>query len=347
VNRLTRPANLIKLGAVLLCLLALLAVSPGVGSQSVSVTRAWSVLGGGDSSSPAYAIAWQMRFPRAIKAMLAGVTLALCGAAFQTLFRNPLATPYTLGMASGAGLGALLAIKLRWTATLLGLSSVSIAAFAGAVAVLGVVFLLSNVSRRVTGNTLLLAGVTIGFFCSGMMMFVTWLADVTQTHQTVRWMMGDLETFGPVEIRALAPIVIPCWVVLFLESAALNQFDAGSDLAATRGVNVVRLEVLALLAGCVGVAGVVSMCGPVGFVGLIIPHLARLVIGRDHRLLLPMAGLMGGAFLIGCDFLTAWTPRWYSTISGRETTVAQMPIGVMTALIGTPIFLALLCWRMR
>jgi iron complex transport system permease protein len=323
------------------------AISPGIGTQDIGIVQAWRALGSADTDPAVHDIAWAIRFPRTLKALVAGVTLALAGAVFQTLFRNPLATPYTMGIASGASLGALIAYQLNWVRSCAGLSTVSFAAFIGALAVLALVVLLARSSARITGYTLLLAGVTIGFFCSGMMIFITSLADVTQTYLTVRWMMGSLDTFGGVELTALLPIVVPAWLILLLLARSLNQFVVGSQIAQTRGVHVVRLEIAGTLVGSLAVAAVVSMCGPIGFVGLIIPHLTRLVTGGDHRALLPATALLGAVFLIVCDFLTALLPIWYGDFTGRMVTTARLPIGVMTALIGTPVFLTLLCTRRR
>jgi iron complex transport system permease protein len=328
-----------------LVLAALVVISPGIGSQPIGVPEAWRSLWSDHPDPVVHAIAWTIRFPRTLKALLAGATLAVCGAVFQTLFRNPLATPYTVGISSGASLGALIAYKIGWVTSYAGLSSVSLCAFGGAIAVLLVVLALARSAARITGNTLLLAGVTIGFFCSGMMIFLTSLADVTETHKTVRWLMGSLDTFGAVDLKALFPLVFPLWIVMLALARGLNQFDVGAEIAATRGVNVRRLEVVGIVGGSLAVAAVVSMCGPIGFVGLIIPHLIRLGAGRDHRIVLPASMLLGAAFLIVCDFLTALVPGWYSAIAGRQVGAAQIPIGVMTAIIGTPIFLTLLTTR--
>ena len=346
---LTRKRLIITLAICLGVLALALLISPGMGTQRdlVGASDAWRALLTGQTDSLAYRIGFGLRFPRALKALVAGAVLALCGAVFQTLFRNPLATPFTLGIAGGASLGALIAFQAGWTVTILGISSVSIGAFGGALAVLLVVMLLARSFARLSGNTLLLAGVTIGFFCSGMMMFVTYLADVTETFAIVRWMMGSLDTVFLHELAALLPIVVPAVIILHLQVGKLNQYEVGAEIAATRGVHVVRLQVISVLVGSLAVAAVVSMCGPIGFVGLIIPHLTRLVVGRDHRILLPAATILGAAFLIVCDFLTTLAPAWYGAIAGREATAAQLPIGVMTAVLGTPVFLILLCSRIR
>ncbi|MCB9851019.1 MAG: iron ABC transporter permease [Phycisphaerales bacterium] len=327
-------------------LIVVIAISPGIGTSDIGLVDAWrSLFGDGDRG--VRAIAWDLRFPRTLKAVVAGITLALAGGIFQTLFRNPLATPYTMGIASGASLGALIAFKVHWVTAYWGISSVSLSAFIGALAVLLLVLLLARSAARVTGQTLLLAGVTIGFFCSGMMMFVTSLADVSETYRTVRWMMGSLDTFGGVELTALLPIVVPAWVVMLLLARGLNQFAVGADIAASRGVHVVRLEFLGIVVSSLAVSAVVSLCGPIGFVGLIIPHLTKLVTGSDHRVLLPASALLGAVFLVVCDFLTTLAPGWYGAIVGQEVTTARLPIGVMTALIGTPVFLIMLCTRRR
>ncbi len=334
--------------AMIVCgfvLAVMILISPGIGTQDVGIIDAWRSLFDSEPNSIHYSIAWQLRFPRTLKALLAGSVLALCGAVFQTLFRNPLATPYTVGIASGASLGALICYKLHWVTTILGISSVSIGALTGAIGVLLVVLLLARSTARITGNTLLLAGVTIGFFCSGMMMFITSLADVSETHKTVRWLMGTLDTYGHVELSMLLPLTIPPCLLLLWFARDLNQYSVGSELAASRGVRVERLEILAIIAGSLAVSAIVSMCGPIGFVGLIIPHLVRLAFGFDHRIVLPASILLGGSFLIGCDFLTALAPHWYGQLTHTATTTARLPIGVMTAIVGTPVFLVLLCSR--
>jgi iron complex transport system permease protein len=350
MNRPLTPRRwALTLAACLAVVILLLLLSPGVGTQrrTIGIGAGWHALLSGQTDSPEFRIAFQLRFPRALKALIAGATLALSGAVFQTLFRNPLAEPYTLGIASGAALGALIAHEAGWIGIVFGVSTVSITAFGGASAVLLAILLLARSSARITGNTLLLAGVTIGFFCAGLMMFLTYLADVTETYNIVRWMMGSLDTFMNTEIRAMLPLVIPAWLVLLTQARRLDQFEIGAEIAATRGVNVARLHLISIFAVSVGVAAVVSMCGPIGFVGLIIPHVARLFVGRGHRVLLPAAALLGGAFLIGCDFLTTIIPAWYGALAGRSTTAAQLPIGVMTALLGTPVFLIMLCWRLK
>lgn len=322
--------------------LLVMALSPGVGSQPIGVIDAWRSLG--DRESTTYYIAFQIRLPRTVRALLAGASLSLTGAVFQTVFRNVLATPYTLGIASGGSLGALLAIKLG-VGVLLGLPGVMWCAFAGCSGVVGLVFLLAIV-YRLSGNSLVLAGVTIGLFCSAMIMFVTYLSDVRETFTVVRWMMGNLEAVGYGHLWRVAPIVFVSWGVLLWFARSLNQLALGDELAASRGVRPAAVQVVCIGVGSLATACVVSLCGPIGFVGLIVPHAARLIIGGDHRILLPTVALWGGAFLVVCDWLTRLAPHWYGVMVSGEYTAASLPIGVMTALIGAPMFLVLLRgWR--
>lgn len=326
--------------------LAVVAVllSPGIGSQSgrVGPVDAWRAWSQGDHGSIEYWIAFHIRLPRTLLALEAGVTLALCGAVFQILFRNPLATPYTLGIASGGSLGALVAMKLGWEFVVAGLSGVTLTAFSGALAVIGVILLFTRGTRRLTTNELLLAGVTLGLFCSAMMMLVTYLSSVRETFAIVRWMMGSLDTIGNLRAASILPLLVPAWAALLLSARALNQYLLGDELAQTRGVRVARLQVACILFSSLATAAVVSVCGPIGFVGLVVPHITALLIGRDARLLLPASALLGGVFLAGCDWISQLAMGWAGAVSGRDLGSATLPIGVVTAVVGVPIFLVLL-----
>ncbi|UCE60043.1 MAG: iron ABC transporter permease [Phycisphaerales bacterium] len=287
------------------------------------------------------------RFPRTLLAMQVGITLALCGVAFQILFRNPLATPYTLGIASGGSLGALIAIRLGLVAAIWGLSSLALAAFAGAIVVVAAVFMLARGSRRLTSNELLLAGVTMGLFCSAMMMLVTVVSDQRQTFAMVRWMMGSLDAITTIEGAMLLPLMLPAWVVLMISARALNQYRLGDELATARGVSVARLQGMCVLVCTLAVAAVVAQCGPIGFVGLVVPHSAALLFGSDCRILLPASALIGGTFLILCDWVSQLAMRFGGWATGQQLGSATLPIGVVTALVGVPIFLVLLKARWK
>ncbi len=376
MKTLTPRQYCVRLGACAFGLVLLLLVSPGVGTESGSFGW-WDVwrarLGIGIDATElagrpladldadgvisdeelagfvesARAI-FDQRFKRTLLALQVGVTLALCGATFQILFRNPLATPYTLGIASGGSLGALIALKFGLILSLWGMSGLSLSAFAGAIVVVGTVFLIARGSRRLTSNELLLAGVTLGLFCSAMMMLVTAISDERVTFSMVRWMMGSLDPISTAQrATLLLPLMLPAWILLMLSSRALNQYRLGDELAATRGVNVTRLQGLCVAVCTLATAAVVARCGPIGFVGLVVPHIVVLLFGSDCRTLLPASGLMGGAFLILCDFGSQVAMRLAGWATGRHLGSATLPIGVITAIVGVPVFLILLRTRKR
>lgn len=373
---LTPRRYVLRLGGCVLGLMFLILISPGIGTESASFGwwDAWRAQLGlsidadeligrpfvdldedGTISDAELAgfvdvarqIGFRQRFPRTLLALQVGITLALCGATFQVLFRNPLATPYTLGIASGGSLGALVAIRLGWGITLLGVSSLAMSAFVGGVAVVGIVLLLARGARRLTSNELLLAGVTMGLFCSAMMMLVTAVSSERATFTMVRWMMGSLDPITTLQGAMLLPLVVPSWVVLMASARALNQYRLGDELATSRGVNVVNLQGVCVLVCTLATAGVVAKCGPIGFVGLVVPHMVALVMGSDCRLLLPTSAVVGGAFLIVCDWASQLTMRFAGWATDRQIGSATLPIGVVTAVVGVPVFLILLKARRK
>ena len=376
MTMLTPRRYVLRLGGCVLGLLLLILISPGIGTESASFGwwDAWRAQLGlsidadeligrpfvdldedGTISNDELAgfvdvarqIGFRQRLPRTLLALQVGITLALCGATFQVLFRNPLATPYTLGIASGGSLGALVAIRLGWGITLLGISSLAMSAFVGGVAVVGIVLLLARGARRLTSNELLLAGVTMGLFCSAMMMLVTAVSSERATFTMVRWMMGSLDPITTLQGAMLLPLVVPSWVVLMVSARALNQYRLGDELATSRGVNVVHLQGVCVLVCTLATAGVVAKCGPIGFVGLVVPHMVALVMGSDCRLLLPTSAVVGGAFLIVCDWASQLTMRFAGWATDREIGSATLPIGVVTAVVGVPVFLILLKARRK
>ncbi|MEE8386073.1 MAG: iron ABC transporter permease [Dehalococcoidia bacterium] len=344
---LTRQHYIVCLTSCIGLLLAVILLSPGVGSamDEVGLGDAWSAYFQDDQDSIAYWIGFRHRLSRTLLALQAGITLALCGATFQTLFRNPLATPYTLGIASGGSLGALVAIKLGIDASLLGVSGITASAFVGALGVIAVVFSLTRGPRRLTTNELLLAGVTMGLFCAAMMMLVTYLSSARETFEIVRWMMGSLDTVGGAQLAPSLAIIVPAWVVLVLSARSLNQYVLGEELASTRGISVARLQAVCILSASLATAAVVAVCGPIGFVGLVVPHITALVVGRDCRVLLPAAAIIGGVFLCVCDWISQLAMVWVGAVTGQELGATILPIGVVTAVVGVPIFLVLLYKR--
>lgn len=312
---------------VLVLGIAVLVAAPLIGPKPLSPSLLWSSGDGLDAR-----ILWELRIPRVLSAFTAGAVLALGGMAFQAMFRNPLATPYTLGIAGGASFAAALAIQLGWSASLLGVSCVSLAAFVGACGVILLVFGLTRLRADFSTETLLLAGVTLSFFFSSMILTLQYLSDPTRTFRMLRWMMGGLEgTAGYRDWLAILIPALPAAAALAALRHEMNLLTLGEEWAVGRGVALARTK--ALLLGLVGwmVASVVAVCGPIGFVGLIVPHICRLLVGPDHRRLFPMTLVFGGAFLAICD-----------TAARTVLAPTEIPVGIVTSLLGGPFFLWLL-----
>jgi iron complex transport system permease protein len=311
--------------------LVVLLWAPTVGSTSISLRSAFdtSVPWADNVDAQIFFVA---RLPRVVAGALIGATLAASGVVLQALLRNPLATPFTLGVSAGAALGAMLAISFRLDVGMLGVSSVPIASFVGSLAATLIVYLLASSRRRgLSTNVLLLAGVTLNSFFSALILFVQYLADFAESFRTVRWLMGDLDvgSYGP--IIAATPFIIAAFAVFAVLPRTLNLLTMGEDVAASRGVDVTGAQRWAFLSASLATGAAVSLGGPVGFIGIVVPHLVRLMVGSDHRIVLPAAGLFGAAFLVICDV-------------GARTIMAplELPVGIITAIIGGPFFLWLL-----
>ncbi|HEV7515665.1 MAG TPA: iron ABC transporter permease [Thermoanaerobaculia bacterium] len=323
-----RPALVLTLLFVLW--VGVLALAPLIGSHAALARE----LLAGDPT--AVAIFWQLRLPRVLLALLAGGGLAVSGLGFQTLFRNPLAEPYTLGVASGAALGAVLALRLAEGRQLLGFPLLTLFAFAGALAATGLVVGLGGRRQGDETGTLLLAGIAVSLSASALILFVQYLSDSTQTFRMVRWMMGGLSVAGYREVLWLFPWVIGGSAALLALRWDLNLLLTGEELAASRGVDLGRLRLQILLVTSLMIGALVAMAGPIGFVGLMVPHMLRRFVGHDHLTLAPACLLGGGAFLALCD-------------AGARVVMApaELPVGVLTALLGGPFFLWLLLLRKR
>jgi iron complex transport system permease protein len=248
------------------------------------------------------------------------------------MLRNPLATPFTLGVSAGASLGAMLAIVLGATMTIGPLSPIPLASLAGAGVAASIVYGLATLpGRAMSTSVLLLAGVTLNSFFSALIMFVQYIADFAQVYRATRWLMGDLDVGSFQPIVAALPLMLMAFGLFALLPASLNLLSVGSDIAATRGVDVARAQRIAFLSASLATAAAVSLAGPIGFIGIVVPHLVRLMVGVDHRVVLPASALFGAAFLVGCDLIarTALAP-------------VEIPVGVVTAMLGGPFFLWLL-----
>ena len=317
--------------ALLLSAGAALVSAPLVGMMDVPLRALW-----GAADDPTLVdILWKIRIPRVAMAFLAGSGLAISGMAFQAMFRNPLATPFTLGVSSGASLGSALCIHVGATFVWLGIPAVTVFAFGGALLTIFLVYGLTRSRQGFSTATMLLAGVALSFFFSSLILFIQYLSDFTQTYRMLRWVMGGLDRVVDFrDVLTVLPFVVAGSTIMLYLTHELNLITTGEHLAASRGVEVDRTKKMLFFAASLMVGAVVSVCGPIGFVGLMAPHICRLLIGPDHRYLAPATWLFGGTFLILCDALarTVMAPT-------------ELPVGIITSLLGGPFFLWLLLAR--
>ena len=283
-------------------------------------------------------ILWTLRIPRVLLAFMAGTSLAVSGTAFQAMFRNPLATPFTLGISSGAALGAAVCILQSWTFTLLGIPCVSLLAFLGAVLSIVLVYAMTARGRQGAPTaTMLLAGVAVSYSLSSLILFLQYITDPTRSFQMLRWVMGGLDRVVDFhDFWNVFPFVVSGCLIVWYLTHELNLLTTGEEFAFSRGVDAGKTKLLLFFAVSLMVGAVVAVCGPIGFVGLIVPHICRLLVGSDHRYLFPMTWLFGGTFLVVCD-----------TAARMVMAPAELPVGILTALLGGPFFHWLLLSRNR
>ena len=318
----TRRRALLVLVLLALLSLASVAAALAAGSLSVPLSDVFAALAGADTATRA--IVLDLRLPRALAGFACGGLLALAGALMQVLLRNPLADPYVLGISGGAGVGAL-------TAMLLGLAGLGLAglSFAGALAAMLLVFGLAHGDGSWTQTRLLLTGVVVAAGCGAVVALILTLAPEQKIHDMLFWLMGDLSQ--AVDARPALGVLVVAVVVTLPFARELNLLARGAEQAAALGVAVPALRRVVYAVASLATAVAVTTAGSIGFVGLIVPHLVRLAIGNDQRLLLPASALAGGSLLVLAD-------------TAAHTVVAplQLPVGVLTALIGVPVFLYLL-----
>lgn len=312
-------------GPSVVFLLVILLVTPWIGSADISWQR---VLEG---ASPDREIFVDYRLLRILFGALAGGSLAVAGVLFQAILRNSLATPFTLGVSSGSSFGAVLAIVLGLDTVVLGVPVVSVAAFSGALLTIALVFMIARTRGALPTFTLLLAGVTLNFIFAALILFMHYVATFTETFLMVRWMMGGVNDVSYPLLLKTAPPVLIAVAVLIAYSPSFNLLAAGEDWATTRGVDVGRLKKTGFIAASLLTGLITAVTGPIGFVGLIVPHALRLVGVSDHRVLIPSSFFVGGAFLVLCD-----------TAARTVLSPTELPVGVITALLGGPFFIFLL-----
>ena len=319
------------IGGFLVLYLVTLIITPLIGASKISLQKALSNDLAFNENIDAN-ILFLARLPRIFLGAITGAALAVAGAVFQALLRNDLAAPFTLGVSSGASLGAVIAIAFGLNLTFMGFSIIPISAFLGA---LGAIFLVFSLARSRHGefptSVLLLAGVTANFFFAAMVMFIHYLSDFTQSFQIIRWLMGGLDITDYKTVLSICPLVFLGVGMLLYVSRDLNLISTGVASALSRGVDVNRTQKIGFISASLITGTVVAMAGPIGFVGLIVPHIVRLLIGPDLRLLIPASMFFGASFLIACD-----------SVARTIIAPAEIPVGVVTAMLGGPFFVWLL-----
>ena len=272
----------------------------------------------------------QIRLPHTILIALTGAALAGSGAAYQGLFRNPLADPYLIGVASGAGLGAVIAMALRWPGDLLGLYTVPAMAFLGAVLTVAIVYSLARIGRTVPTTTLILAGIAVSSFATSLTSFLM-LRSNEELRRALAWLLGGAMTGGWNPVLAMLPYVALGLVLLMLSGHALNVLQFGEEQAKQLGLPLERTKVFLILAASLTTAAAVAFSGIIGFIGLIVPHLVRMLWGSDYKRLIPLSILGGSSALLLADVLAR-------VLLAPQT----LPVGIVTALAGAPFFLWIL-----
>lgn len=277
-------------------------------------------------------IIWNIRLPRVLLALCVGASLSLAGAAFQGLLRNPLADPYTIGVSSGAALGAVFVLFFQFTIIGLGSFTLPVVSIVSGFITLMIVFGLVRLSSRSLAiETIVLAGIIVGSFIGSITSLLISLGDKDSMTQIMYWLYGSVGMRGWSHVQLVVPFMIIGTIILLMHYRELNALALGEEAADHIGVNVKRGKTMILIGASLLTGAAVAVSGSIGFVGLVIPHLVRLLTGPNHRHLLPLAMLFGGSFLIFADLLAR------TIIAPRE-----LPIGVITALIGAPVFAFLL-----
>ena len=272
-------------------------------------------------------ILWNIRVPRVLLGCLAGGVLAVCGMVFQSMFRNPLATPFTLGVASGCSAGTAVYLALIPSFAFLGVDGISIFAFAGGGFASLAVFSLTKIKKNYNSAYMLLAGIAVTLFFTSITMIVQYLANFHQTFLIFRWIIGGIENISYRKLIGLVPIFFSGITVIFFYSSELDLLLIGEEMAGSKGVAVDKVKITLFATVSFLVSFIVAVCGPIAFVGMIVPHIFRLLIGPKHRYLLICSFLGGGIFLAVCD-----------TIARIAVAPSELPVGIITSFLGGPFF---------
>lgn len=300
--------------------LGIVLFSPLFGISTIPFEAIWQ------KGNPDGEVFWMLRVPRTVAAFLAGAGLSMSGMVFQALFRNPLATPFTLGVSSGASFGA--SVYFGLGIGVLGAVGGLVSALMGAGLSMTLVYVVTRARGGFSTSVMLLAGVIINFFFSSLVMFVQYLSDSHDSLRIMHWLMGSLAGLETAGLADLAFIIAAGATIIWLMAPEIDLLTAGEELAASRGVKVNSTKLKIFLTASIMVGAVVSLTGPIGFVGMMVPHVCRMWLGWSHRILLPAVFFSGGCFLVLCD------------LAARLILApAELPIGIVTALLGGPFFL--------
>jgi len=331
INIINRKQYINIIFLFFLFFLITITITPLIGSVQIDLGNAFSRDLAFNDNVDAN-ILFLARIPRIILAALTGAALSVAGAILQSLLRNDLAAPFTLGVSSGAALGAVIAISLGLPYSIAGIPTVPIAAFLGS---LGAISLVFSLARTRTGDfptpILLLAGVTANFFFAALVMLIHYLSDFTQSFRIVRWLMGGLDITSYKTLLSISPMIFIGFAVLIFYGRDFNVMSTGIQSAMSRGVEVIKVQKIGFIMASLLTGTVVSLSGPIGFVGLIVPHIVRLIVGPDLRILLPASIFFGASFLIICD-----------TLARTLIAPTEIPVGIITAMLGGPFFVWLL-----
>jgi iron complex transport system permease protein len=305
-------------------------LSLAIGSVFISPTEMWKILQGIGEEKYAFII-WNIRLPRTILVALTGAALSGSGAAYQGLFRNPLADPFLIGVASGAGLGAVIAMSIQWPYTFWGLLAIPAASFIFALLTVFIVYFLARVGQTVPTTNLILAGVAFSSFATSLTSFLM-LRSTSEVRRALGWLLGGASQAGWTAILAMLPYLVIGLGILIFFGYRLNLLQFGDDQAQHMGVNVNRTKTILLIASSLATAAAVAFSGIIGFIGLVVPHIMRLWFGADYRRLIPLSIISGASALLLSDI-----------IARVVLAPQEIPVGIITALVGAPFFL----WVLR
>jgi iron complex transport system permease protein len=323
---MTRKYVIIALAGVII-----LSFLPFIGIVKIDVQSLISA----DSSTNSF-IFWQLRVPRTLLAFLVGSTLALSGLIFQNIFKNSLATPYTLGVSSGAAASTVMAMKLKLSLVFMGLNGTYIYGFTGALITILIILAIARAVKSFSIYTLLMSGIALNFFFSSFILLVQYLLDFTETVSVLRWLMGGLTVTGYNEIIFLLPLYLFFVITTFMVRNELVLISGGDQFAYSKGMNVkkFRIFIFVMVSFLVGV--VVSIVGPIGFVGLIVPHISRLIFKDDFKAIIYFTIFIGGLMLVVTDFLARIL-----------IPPVEIPVGIITSFMGAPFFLFVLISKLK